>query len=188
MELIEERIVAATPADTSPRAIDLASLVHTHASLLFRVAHSVLHNTTEAEDTVQDTFVRVLQHRQTLHTVQNLRVWLIRITWNLALDRTRRRHPEQLDQLVADTLATQQLSAEQTLVASQRLHAVFAAMETLPTAERRVLLLAAIDELSPAEIAAILGRSEAAIRGLLFRARKRLSQRLERRSPHAASR
>jgi RNA polymerase sigma-70 factor, ECF subfamily len=49
----------------------------------------------------------------------------------------------------------------------------------LPKGERHVLLLSAIEELSTAEMAEVLGKSESAIRALLFRARTRLRQRLE---------
>jgi len=53
-------------------------------------------------------------------------------------------------------------------------------LEKLPRAERDVLLLAAIKELGTAEMAEVLGRSESAVRALLFRARTRLRERLER--------
>jgi RNA polymerase sigma-70 factor, ECF subfamily len=85
--------------------IDLAALVETYSALLFRVAHSVLRSRAEAEDVVQDVFVRVLEHRQSLPTVRDMRVWLIRIAWNLALDRRRRIRPEQMDESFAQNLA-----------------------------------------------------------------------------------
>src|ERR1700729_415475 len=78
--------------------VDLAALVGTYSALLFRVAHSVLRSEGEAEDVVQDVFVRVLEHRRTLNGVQNMRVWLVRIAWNLAIDRRRRVRPEQFDE------------------------------------------------------------------------------------------
>jgi RNA polymerase sigma-70 factor (ECF subfamily) len=49
----------------------------------------------------------------------------------------------------------------------------------LPGKEREALLLSAMDELTSAEIAAVLGRSESSVRSLLFRARAHLHQRLE---------
>ena len=51
-------------------------------------------------------------------------------------------------------------------------------MDRLPAAEREVLLLSAMDELSTAEIAGVMGKSESAVRALLFRARGRLRERL----------
>src|SRR3984885_8698199 len=68
----------------------LAALVDQYAGALYRVAYSVLRNPSDAEDAVQETFLRVLRHRDSLHEIRDQRVWLVRIVWNVALDRTRR--------------------------------------------------------------------------------------------------
>lgn len=159
--------------------IDVAALVETYSRLLFRVAHSVLRSRTEAEDVVQDVFVRVIERRRSLHAVRDMRVWLVRIAWNLALDRRRRIQPEQLDVSFAETLAANTAPADERLSEAQRMKAVLREMERLPKAERNVLLLSAIEELGTAEMARVVGRSESAVRALLFRARTRLCKRLE---------
>jgi len=165
----------------SPRSeIDLADLVETYSALLFRVAHSVLRSRAEAEDVVQDVFVRVLEHRHSLLTVRDMKVWLIRIAWNLAIDRRRRIRPEQMDESFADGLAASNVAADRALDEAQRMRSVLREMERLPKAERNVLLLSAIEELGTAEMAQVLGKSASAVRALLFRARTRLRERLER--------
>ena len=68
----------------------LAALVDQYAGTLYRVAFSVLRNPADAEDAVQEAFLRVLRHRDTLDEVRDHRVWLIRIVWNIVLDRKRR--------------------------------------------------------------------------------------------------
>ena len=68
----------------------LAALVSQYAGTLYRVAFSVLRNPADAEDAVQEAFLRVLRHRETLDEVRDRRVWLIRIVWNIVLDRKRR--------------------------------------------------------------------------------------------------
>ncbi len=68
----------------------LAALVSQYSGTLYRVAFSVLRNPSDAEDAVQEAFLRVLRHRDTLHEVRDQRVWLIRIVWNIVLDRKRR--------------------------------------------------------------------------------------------------
>jgi RNA polymerase sigma-70 factor (ECF subfamily) len=75
-------------------AVDLAAIVDAYSTLLFRIANSVLRSRSEAEDVVQDVFIRLLEHRHSLSTVRDMRVWLIRIAWNLALDRKRRKRRE----------------------------------------------------------------------------------------------
>jgi RNA polymerase sigma-70 factor, ECF subfamily len=52
-------------------------------------------------------------------------------------------------------------------------------LERLPRGERHVMLLSVVEELGTAELAEVLGRSESAVRALLFRARTRLRERLE---------
>src|ERR1700735_3546798 len=84
--------------------VDLAALVETYSGLLFRVAHSVLRSRAEAEDVVQDVFVRVVERKRMLAEIRDMRVWLVRIAWNLALDRRRRIRPDQMDALFAEQL------------------------------------------------------------------------------------
>lgn len=160
-------------------ALDLAALVATYSAMLFRVAHSVVRSPAEAEDVVQDTFVRVLEHQHKLPAVRDMRVWLVRIAWNLALDRRRRIRPEQIDDVFAASLVAASQPADSALSESQRITAVLRELDRLPRLERQVVLLSALDELSAAEIAAIVERSESAVRALLFRARTRLRERLQ---------
>ena len=140
---------------------------------------SILRNPAEAEDVVQDTFVRVLQHQAKLSTLREPRVWLIRIAWNLALDRQRRNRPEQIDELFAQTLVAPNTPTDIALDETRRITATLREIDLLPKKEREVLLLVALEEISNTEIAQVLGKSESAVRALLFRARTRLRERLE---------
>jgi RNA polymerase sigma-70 factor (ECF subfamily) len=180
MASVEGCSLALSSMEDSRVEVDLADLVRTYSPLLFRVAHSVLRCRAEAEDAVQDVFVRVLEHRRSLAAVRDMRVWLIRIAWNLALDRRRRVRPEQFDEGFAEGLVAKNLPVDEALNEARRIRAVLRELERLPKAEREVLLLAAIEELGTAEMAEVLGRSESAVRALLFRARTRLRERLER--------
>ena len=181
LSLAPPRKQSAAPPSTpaAQTTTEITALVELYASLLFRIAHSVLRSPTEAEDVVQDTFVRVLEHRARLPEIRDLRVWLIRIAWNLALDRKRRIRPDQMDQSVSDTLPAGAASADRQLADRTQMYSVFREIDRLPKKERAVLLLSALDELSTPELAAVLGKSESAVRALLFRARTRLRQRLE---------
>ena len=157
---------------------DLAGLVATYSGLLYRVALSILRNSPEAEDVVQDTFVRVLQQKRKLSGVAEMRPWLVRIAWNLALDRRRRVRPQQMDEAFAAGLVAGEMAADEALAEARRMSKVLRAIERLPGREREALLLSAMDELSTAEIGKVLGRSESSVRSLLFRARTRLRERL----------
>ncbi len=152
----------------------LAALVTEYASTLYRVAFSVLRNAADAEDAVQEAFLRVLRHRGTLAEVRDRRVWLIRIVWNIVLDRKRRAktRPETDDVAeLARVLPSNGLSAEQIAAAAQHHSHVLGCVEQLPAKEREVLLLSAFEELSSVEIATVLGITESSVRSRLFRAR-----------------
>jgi RNA polymerase sigma-70 factor, ECF subfamily len=169
---------AADEARSRAEDAALAALVDQYAGALYRVAFSVLRNPADAEDAVQETYLRVLRHRDTLGEVRDHRVWLIRIVWNIVLDRKRRAktRPETDDVAeLARVLPSNGLSAEQTAAAAQHHAYVLACVEQLPAKEREVLELSAFEELSSVEIAAVLGITESSVRSRLFRARNLLA-------------
>ncbi len=178
MTSVEGYSLALPSTKEAASELDLAALVETYSALLFRVAYSILRSRTEAEDVVQDVFVRVMQHQRSLPNVRDLRVWLVRIAWNLALDRRRRIRPEQMDEIFAQTLVATNIPADQALNEAQQMQNVLRELERLPKNERLVLLLSAIEELETSEIALVLKKSESGVRALLFRARARLRERL----------
>jgi RNA polymerase sigma-70 factor (ECF subfamily) len=94
---------------------DLTALARVYSGLLYRVALSLLRNRTEAEDVVQDVFLRVLQRKQVLGGIVDVRPWLVRIAWNLALDRRRKVRPEQMGEVFAASLVSADLPADQAL-------------------------------------------------------------------------
>ncbi len=166
-------------ARTQAEEAILAGLVSQYAGALYRVAYSVLRNPADSEDAVQEAFLRVLRHRDTLDEVRDRRVWLIRIVWNIVLDRKRRAktRPETDDVAeLARVLPGNGLSAEQLTSAAQHHAHVLACVDKLPAKERQVLMLSAFEELSSVEIAAVLGITESSVRSRLFRARNLMAE------------
>jgi len=160
----------------------LAAMVDQYAGALYRVAYSVLRNPADAEDAVQEAFLRVLRHRDSLAEVRDHRVWLIRIVWNIVLDRKRRAktRPETDDVAeLARVLPSTGLSAEEIASAAQHHAHVLACVDRLPVKERQVLLLSAFEELSSVEIASVLGITESSVRSRLFRARNLMAGMLD---------
>lgn len=161
----------------------ITALVHQYSAMLYRVAYSVTRNAAEAEDVVQETFLRVLRHQEKLADLREPRVWLVRIAWNLVLDRKRRTktRPETEDvETLIGTLPTGEVRADDALIAGQRHARILRMIDELPAKERKVLLLSAIEELSTVEIAKILGTTESTVRSRIFRARRALAASLQR--------
>ena len=166
-------------ARTQAEEAQVAALVTQYAGALYRVAYSVLRNSADAEDAVQEAFMRVLRHRDTLDEVRDHRVWLIRIVWNIVLDRKRRAktRPETDDVAeLARVLPCGGLSAEEIASAAQHHAKVLGCVEKLPAKERQVLMLSAFEELSSVEIAEVLGITESSVRSRLFRARNLMAE------------
>jgi RNA polymerase sigma-70 factor (ECF subfamily) len=161
---------------------DLNAIFYQYSDLLKRVARSVTRDASEAEDVVQETFLRALRHHNKLAELRDTRTWLIRITWNLALDRRRRaktrRRTDNFEE-VSRSLTTGALSAETELINAQRRAGVLLHIDALPAREREAFLLSAVNELSTVEIAQVLQTTDSTIRSRLYRARKALQVLIE---------
>ena len=152
----------------------IAALVETYAGTLYRVAFSVLRNAADAEDAVQETYLRVLRHQAQLSEIRDARVWLVRIVWNVVLDRKRRAKTKPETDDVSElerVLPAAGQSAEQRVASAQHHAHVLKAVEQLPAKERAVLMLSAFEELTSVEIAQVLETTESTVRSRLFRAR-----------------
>jgi RNA polymerase sigma-70 factor, ECF subfamily len=177
MEIVESPVHDQARERAQQEALE--ALVDQYATTLYRVAFSVLRNQSDAEDAVQEAFLRVLRHRETLGDIRDHRVWLIRIVWNIVLDRKRRAktRPETDDIAdVARVMPATGLTAEQRAAAAQHHARVLACVEKLPAREREVMMLSAFEELSSVEIAAVLDVTESSVRSRLFRARNLLAE------------
>jgi RNA polymerase sigma-70 factor, ECF subfamily len=160
----------------------IAALVADYSTALYRVAFSVTRNAAEAEDAVQETFLRVLKHQSRLGEIRDYRVWLVRIVWNIVLDRKRRAKTRPENEDVADharVLPSGEPGADQTAISSQEQARILALIDRLPHREREAILLSAVEELTTAEIASVLATTESSIRSRIFRARRELSVLLE---------
>lgn len=179
------------PAQDAPRSdlpatsaldTEIATLVTAHSGVLYRICFSVLRDAGDAEDAVQETFLRVMRHRDELVDIRNVRTWLVRIAFNLALDAKRRRkHISLADDAaeLAAALPSRDLPGDVSLISLQRHAAILRIIDGLPRKERAVLLLSALDEMEIPEIAEVLEVTESTIRSRLFRARQMMRQRLQ---------
>jgi RNA polymerase sigma-70 factor (ECF subfamily) len=157
----------------------ITALVAEYSTTLYRVAYSVTRNSAEAEDIVQETFLRVLRHQSKLGEIRDTRVWLVRITWNLALDRKRRSKARPETEDISDlvrTLPSTERRADDEVISSQEHARVLALIDQLPAKERQALLLSAIEELPTSEIASICSTTESSVRSRIFRARRELAE------------
>lgn len=161
----------------------LEALVREHSRLVYRVAYAVLRSHADAEDATQETFLRVLRYSAKLADVEEPKTWLAKIAWRVAVDRSKRRGRtrevalEDPEKLIAE-VASAHAPADQSAQGGELSATVERLIAALPAKLREPLILSAIEEMSPREIAATLGINEAAVRSRVFRARQILREKL----------
>lgn len=175
-------------AATAERSRDevLEALVREHSRLVYRIAYAVLRRHHEAEDATQETFLRVVRYSSKLAEVEAPKTWLARIAWRVAIEFGRRNARKQEIPLEDPEKPVQEAissdaSADQTIQGSQVGAMLEKLITALPEKLRAPLILSAIEEMSPREIAATLDINEAAVRSRVFRARQILKEKLAQR-------
>jgi len=166
------------PQEREDEALEL--LIREHARLVYRIAYSVLRNHHDAEDATQETFLRVLRYQRTLVGVREPRTWLAQIAWRVAIERRKKVADVSIDDLgELPNSSPSFLGAEHILLGLEMSNVLEKLISALPSKLRDPLTLSTLEEMTPANIAAILGIREAAVRSRLFRARKVLREKLE---------
>ena len=171
---------------SSGEEAEFAALVERQSRFVFRVAYAVLLNPADAEDVVQETFLKLYRNRG-WQTIQNERAFLARVAWRIAIDRrSSARRPGAARQADSHSTAANdfpdppspQPGPEQMLLAADRHAVVHTMIEALPEELRLPLVLSAYDELNSREIGRVLGVPEGTVRTRLQRARQLLRQKL----------
>jgi RNA polymerase sigma-70 factor (ECF subfamily) len=152
---------------------EFTAFVARHARFVFRVAYSVLRSNQDADDVVQDTFLK-LYRSSSWRRIANERGFLARTAWRLAVDRRRRTAKD----APAFDGAWPGPNPEQAAIASDWNAAIQRLIDALPEELRQPLALSGVEELSSREIAEVMGIPEGTVRTRLMRARQILKQKL----------
>jgi RNA polymerase sigma-70 factor (ECF subfamily) len=150
----------------------------THRSLLFTVAYEMLGSKADAEDVVQETWLRWADLDRS--TIRDPRAYLVRIVARQALNRLRtvaRRREQYFGQWLPEPLLTVADVAQDVELAESVSIAMLTVLETLGPVERAVFLLRDVFDLPYDEIAQAVGKSTAAVRQVAHRAREHVTAR-----------
>jgi RNA polymerase sigma-70 factor (ECF subfamily) len=148
--------------------------------LAYRVARGVLRNTADAEDVAQEALLRAYKGFDRLRDRNRFRGWLVRISFRLALDRSRSaKRREQRDTLWSQPAhQLPPVTAEDVAASNQFQAHLQRALEELPEKLRLVLLLSAMEGQTIEEIAAMVGVPVGTVKSRIFVARKKLAEKL----------
>ena len=170
----------------------IRTIVRQNNRRLFRVARSILKDEWEAEDTVQEAYVRAFRKLEDFEGRSKLSTWLTRIVVTESLMRLRRRRPEIAEIADLDTAASEQAAANvlpfpinaqpdpERAMAQTEINAMLEkAIDALPDVYRIVLVARVIEEMSVEETAELYGLKPETVKTRLHRARNLLRQDLE---------
>src|SRR5215218_3636569 len=158
-------------------SLDAAGVFDEHRGLLVSVAYRVLGRVSDAEDAVQEAWIRWsgVDHSE----VADPLAFLVRVTTRLAIDRLRRakvRRESYVGPWLPEPILTRQDPAEDAAMAESVSMAMLVVLETLSPLERAVFVLREAFGMPHAEIAEVLGRKEEAVRQLARRAREHVRE------------
>jgi RNA polymerase sigma-70 factor (ECF subfamily) len=190
----ESAPTGATDTELVQRAIGrdeaaIRSIMQANNRRLYRLARGILRNDSEAEDVVQDTYVRALTHLQDFRGDSSLATWLSRIAMNEALGRLRRQRPGvELSSLPPGVLEAQIIQfphsatsedPEKTMAQREIQRVVEHAIDELPDNFRIVFITRVIEGMNVEETAEILGLKPETVKTRLHRARGMLRENVE---------
>ncbi len=165
----------------------IAEIVNRYKGMVFNLAYRILGNYHDAEEASQDSFVKAIRNIKGFRADCQFSSWLYRICYNTCITYKRRNMPtvEFEGRIEHDKLQHQQpvfLSEH-----SDRKTYVTKAIESLPSDEAAIVSLFYIEEMPTAEIASVVGLTEANVRVKLHRSRKLLKEKLEHLLKHEAA-
>jgi RNA polymerase sigma-70 factor (ECF subfamily) len=164
-------------------------LVNRYERKIFRLAQNITQNREDAEDVMQEAFLKAYTNLDSFQGDSRFYTWLVRIAVNEALMKLRKRRPGEFsldepvdsgDDLMPRDIADWGPSPEQRFARAQMNAILTEAIEKLDPDFRIVFVLRDIEELSTEETAQLLNLSIPAVKSRLLRARLRLRQRLHR--------
>ena len=185
--------VGSTEADLVRRARErdepaIRSIMQSNNRRLYRLARGILRNDSEAEDVVQETYVRAFTHLQDFRGDSSLATWLGRIAINEALGRLRRQRanvewtslpPGTLEAQIIQFPRSASEDPEKSMAQREIQHVVEHAIDELPEAFRIVFITRMIEGMNVEETAEILGLKPETVKTRLHRARTMLRDNVE---------
>ncbi|MCC6726385.1 MAG: RNA polymerase sigma factor [Saprospiraceae bacterium] len=147
---------------------------------LYRFALGIVGQAAEAEDVVQEVFIKLWNQRSQMDTISNVEAWCITATRNLSIDKLRSKH-QRLQPIAAGfDLHDQAATPYEAIVTNDVFDQVRSLMNRLPEKQRDIMQLRDIEGLSYQEIAEALNVPMDQVKVYLFRARKAVREALVR--------
>lgn len=167
----------------------LSELFEQHSKVMYHIAYDVLRNRSDAEDAVQETFIKIYHHIDRFYEItrDETRLLIVIYTRNTAIDIGRKRKRQSCISLTYEEdgeeknydIPDSSADMDEIVISRERARCVGAYIDLLPEGQRHVIILKFRFQLKNYEIAEILNLSETAVSSRLDRARARLKKMME---------
>jgi RNA polymerase sigma-70 factor (ECF subfamily) len=165
-----------------------AELVELYKDKIYHLGYRMLNQKQEAEDVVQETFLRVYTNLERYDENQKFSTWIYRIATNLCIDRLRKRKPSySIDAEMTDgegsdwhsMLASDSVGPDEELILSETQQNIRQAIQTLPDKYKTVVILRYLHDMSLQEISDVLEMPVTTVKTRVHRGREFLRKKLD---------
>lgn len=143
---------------------------------LFRIALRITFDRAESEDIVQDTLIRVWEHRDEWSEINSIEAYSITICRNLANDRSQKVESHNVELTAEISERSDAANMDERMIIDERLGIIQRLMKQLPSPQKEIMELRDIEGMSYKDISKILNFSEEQVKVYLFRARQKIKK------------
>jgi RNA polymerase sigma-70 factor, ECF subfamily len=174
---IQEPNLLTRQQEAAVREALFTAFVERRSRFVFRVAYALLRNSYDAEDVVQETFLKIYR-AGAWEEIKDEDAFLARTAWRIAINKLPRKRNERQNVATDLAIPSTHTSPEDAAIAADLNAMVHRLVNALPEELRQALALSTVEELNSREIATVMGVAEGTVRTRLMRARQILKQKL----------
>jgi RNA polymerase sigma factor (sigma-70 family) len=145
---------------------------------LYRFAYSIVGNSFDAEDIIQDLMIKIWKRQEEYKLIENKEAWCMTVTRNLSIDKTRAKKTEPRDINDFHHISDQQATPDRQVEQAEQLSSIMKLVDQLPEKQKMIIHLRDVEGYSYQEIADMTDSTLEFVKVSLHRARKTLKEQL----------
>lgn len=156
----------------------LAEIINEYSDGLIIYLNTITANYADAQDSAEDTFVKLVTKKPRYNGKASFKTWLYTIGRHVAVDNMRKKYRHH--EIIGESADTDYINLENDFIRDEDNRLLHNAIKSLSAEYRQVLYLTYFEGMTAGEVSAVIGKSSKATQSLIFRARQALKKQLER--------
>lgn len=156
----------------------LAEIINEYSDGLIIYLNTITANYADAQDSAEDTFVKLVTKKPRYNCKATFKTWLYTIGRHVAVDNMRKKYRHH--EIIGESTDTDYINLENEFIRDEDNRLLHKAIKSLSAEYRQVLYLTYFEGMTAGEVSAVIGKSSKATQSLIFRARQALKKQLER--------